>query len=141
MIKCFQEAHYLASIATDTADQSWLTIAGAIRNKLGDYITGWAVDGTAYMVKGCYATEALPTCIVTGLYYGFIQVCQRSGKIHQIVNGLHLRELPNLYFYKEVMKFPVEFIPTKLAINPVIKQLIRWRYPDNYYRLSGRDCS
>ncbi|MFB2918990.1 hypothetical protein [Aerosakkonema funiforme] len=132
------KANYLATIAAESADRHCLTIGGMIGNKLGGYITGWAVDGTAYMVKGYYATEALPTSIVTGLYYGFIQVCKRSGKIHQIANSQHLKELPNLCFYKESMKFLVHFIPTKLSMNPVMKQLIRWRYPNKYYRLSGQ---
>jgi hypothetical protein len=130
---------YLASLEDFTTDKYRLVLAGIIEGKLGGYIDGYAVNGTAYMVSGYYATEALPTSMVTGLNYEFVQICRRSGDIHEVVDGLHLREHPALDLPKQKMGFPVKYVPSKVWISPIIKSFIRWRYPHKYYRLTGHD--
>ncbi|PPS43314.1 hypothetical protein [Chroococcidiopsis sp. TS-821] len=132
------KATYLASLKNITPDKYRLVLAGLIGDKLGGYIDGYAVNGTAYMVNGYYATDALPTSIVTGLSYEFVQVCRRSGKIHEIVDGLHVRENATQDLPKKTMGFSVEYIPSKVWINSVMKNLVRWRYPHKYYRLTGQ---
>ncbi|MUL35013.1 hypothetical protein BWI75_01190 [Gloeocapsopsis sp. AAB1 = 1H9] len=130
---------YLAGLKDFTTDKHRLVIAGLIGDKLGGYIDGYAVNGTAYMVSGYYATEALPTSIVTGLTYEFVQICRRSGKIHEIVDGLHVRENSTLDLSKKTMGFSVKYVPSKVRMNSIMKNLVRWRYPHKYYRLIGRD--
>lgn len=130
---------YLADLKDYTTDKNRLVLAGLIGDKLGGYIDGYAVDGTAYIVNGYYATEALPTSMVTGLSYEFVQVCRRSGKVHQIVDGLHLRENTTLDSHKKTMGFSVKYVPSKVWMNSIMENLVRWRYPHKYYRLTGRD--
>jgi hypothetical protein len=130
---------YLAGLTDFTTDKHRLVLAGLIEDKLGGYIDGYAVNGTAYMVSGYYATDALPTSIVTGLNYEFVQICRRSGEIHEIVDGLHLRENSALDLPKKTMGFPVKYVPSRVWINPIIENFIRWRYPHKYYRLTGYD--
>jgi hypothetical protein len=130
---------YLAGLNDFTTNKHRLVLAGLIQDKLSGYIDGYAVNGTAYMVSGYYATEALPTSIVTGLSYEFVQICRRSGNIHEIVDGLHLRENSALDLPKKTMGFSVKYVPSKVWINPIMKNLVRWRYPHKYYRLTGRD--
>lgn len=131
--------NYLANLTAYTTDSNRLVLAGLIGNKLGGYIDGYAVDGTAYMVNGYYATEALPSSIVTGLTFEFVQICRRCTQIHQIVDGLHSREIPALSLPKKEMGFPVKHIPAKVRMNPIAAKFIQWRYPHIYYRLTGKD--
>ncbi|PIG92219.1 hypothetical protein CSQ79_16425 [Gloeocapsopsis sp. IPPAS B-1203] len=130
---------YLAGLKDFSTNKHRLVLAGLIGDKLGGYIDGYAVNGTAYMVSGYYATEALPTSIVTGLTYEFVQICRRSGKIHEIVDGLHVRENSALDLPKTTMGFAVEYVPSKVWMNLIMKNLVRWRYPHKYYRLTGHD--
>jgi hypothetical protein len=37
------------------------------------------------------------------------------------------------------MGFPVIHIPTKVCMNPIIGESIRWCRPHAYYRLTGHD--
>ncbi|MES1022900.1 hypothetical protein ABN584_08370 [Gloeocapsa sp. BRSZ] len=128
---------YLAGLKDFTTDEHRLVLAGLIGDKLGGYIDGYAVNGTAYMISGYYATDALPTSIVTGLNYEFVQICRRSGEVHEIVDGLHLRENSALDLPKKTMGFSVKYVPSRVWINSIVKNLVRWRYPHKYYRLTG----
>lgn len=130
---------YLADLTDYTTNKYRLVLAGLIGDKLGGFIDGWAVNGTAYMISGYYATEALPTSMVTGLNFEFVQICRRFGKIHEVVDGLHLREIPALDFSKKKIGFPIKFIPAKVRMNPIMANFIRWQRPHAYYRLTGHD--
>lgn len=130
---------YIASISNYIIPKRRLILAGLIEGKLGGYIEAHAVEGTAYIQSVYVATEALSTYIGTGLVFDFVQVCRRSGKINQIVYGQHSREDEALCVFKDGMRFPVKHIPAKVQINPVMDNFIRWRTPDSYYRLTGRD--
>lgn len=128
---------YLAEIADWNTHKNELIIAGLIGDKLGGYLTGYAVDGIGYMESVDLLTEALATNISTGLYFEFVQACRRSGKIREIVNSPHMPEDPALGNFKEGMGFPVKHIPTKVRMNPIIEKYIRYRRPRGYYRLTG----
>ena len=88
-----------------------LVLVGIIDGELGGYVSGYAVDKTAYIMSVFVKTKVLPTNIITGLVFDFVQVCRRSGKIGEIVYGLHSREAFSLCKYKEGLGFPVKFIP------------------------------
>ncbi|KGF72377.1 hypothetical protein DO97_09195 [Neosynechococcus sphagnicola sy1] len=117
--------------------QRRLVIAGLIDAKLGGYLEGFAVDGTAYIDEIIIATEALPSQIGTGLVVEFVQACQRAGNIREVVYGLHSREDTALCFFKDRIGFPVTCLPAKVKINFLVRKLIQWRYPHVYYRLTG----
>lgn len=132
------KAEYVSSLRAYLNLQSSLLLAGLADNKLAGYITGYAINGTAYIHEVRIATEAYSSYVGIGLVFEFVQACRRSGEIHEVVYGLHSREDSALCVFKESMGFPVKHIPTKLKINPVIRQVIQNRYPHKYYRLTGR---
>lgn len=127
---------YLASLKNYVHPKR-LILVGLVGGKLGGYITGYAISGTAYFESLYIATEAITTNINLGLVFEFIQACHRSGTIRELVNGLHTPEDKSLCTFKAGIGFPVKYIPAKVKINPIAKQLIHWRYPDKYYRLTG----
>ncbi|MHC0062273.1 hypothetical protein ACWATR_05000 [Nostoc sp. UIC 10890] len=128
---------YLTRLANYVAPERRLILAGLNGTDLCGYVTGYAVNGIAYIDEVVIATEALSTNIGTGLLFEFAQVCRRSGLIRELVNGLHSREDEKLCIFKEGMGFQVKHIPAKVQINPIIEQFIHWRYPHKYYRLVG----
>lgn len=130
---------YLASLSADSNVVYQLVLAGLIDGKLGGYISGYAVSGTAYIQDVKIATEAFSSYIGIGLAFEFVQACRRSGSIHEVVYGLHSREDSALCVFKEGMGFPAKHIPTKIEMNQMIAQFIRSRYPHKYYRLTGRE--
>jgi hypothetical protein len=115
-----------------------LTLVGLIDGKLGGYTSGYAVNNTAYLSSLFVTTEALTTNITTGLTFDFVQVCRRSGKISEVVYGLHSREAFSLCQFKEGLGYPVSYIPAKVKMNVVIGKIIQWWKPHKYYRLTGQ---
>lgn len=134
-----QPESYQASLVDYISPGHRLVLAGLIDCKLGGYITGYAVSGTAYIENVYIATEALPTSIGSGLIFEFMQACYRCGAIREVVYGQHSREDQSLCLFKEEMGFPVKLIPGKIRVNPIIAQYMRWRYPHKYYRLTGHN--
>jgi hypothetical protein len=130
---------YLNSLPNYIDPKHRLVLAGMIGNQLGGYISGYAVDGTAYFENLYVATEVLTTNINSGLVYEFIQICRRSGNIREVVNGLHSREDQALCTYKDGIGFPVKHIPAQVFLNSIIGSYIQWRHPHVYYRLTGHD--
>jgi hypothetical protein len=130
--------NYLKSLGTTNFDNH-LVLAGFIDGKLGGYLSGYAVEATAYFASLFVKTEVLTTNITTGLVFDFVQACRRCGKISEVVYGLHSREAFSLCQFKEGLGFPVKYIPTKVIINGVISKIIRWWWPHKYYRLTGRE--
>ena len=130
---------YLASLDGFTTDKNRLVLAALIDGKLGGYIDGLAIEGSAYMISGYYVTEALNTSMVTGFNFEFVQICRRSGGIQEVSDGLHLRERPTLDQAKSSIGFPVKYVPAKVYMNPIVKPLIRRAFPHKYYRLTGHD--
>lgn len=128
---------YDARFTGDLIPKTRLILGGLIDGKLGGYIEGYAIDGTAYIQDIHISTEALSSYIGTGLVFEFVQVCIRSGNIQEIVYGQHSREDSKLCVFKEGMGFPAKHVPAKVEINPVIGKLINWRRPDSFYRLAG----
>ena len=118
-------------------EKSLIIIAGFIDGDFGGYITGYGLNETAYLNQAFYSTELLSTNIASLLTFEFVRACRRSGKIKEVVNGLHRREDPSLTVFKESMLFSIKQIPSKVQINPIAAKLMQLLYPDKYYRLTG----
>lgn len=138
-LKAPSRQEYVINLTNYIDPQHRLVLAGIIGDQLGGYISGYAVDGVAYFENLYVATEALTTNINSGLIYEFVQVCRRSGKIHEVVNGLHSREDQALCVYKDSVGFPVKHIPAYVGLNPIVSSFIRQRYPHVHYRLTGNE--
>jgi hypothetical protein len=134
------EQSYIAEInllEDELSRQSRFVLGGWIDGKLGGYITGFACDGIAYLDETVIATEAMPSCIGIGLLFEFIQACRRSEDVLILVNGLHSREDSELHSFKQSFGFQVERIPAIIQMNSIARKIIRKRFPDKYYRLTG----
>jgi hypothetical protein len=109
-----------------------------VDGRLAACLEAFAVDRTAYIDFMFIATEAQSTEVGSGLVFEFVQICRRSQKIDEVVYGLHARENKYLDFYKERIGFPVVRVPSRVSINPIVAQYIRWQKPHVFYRLTGR---
>jgi hypothetical protein len=127
---------YVREMAADVHRGRRLVLAGLIDGRLGGYLIGSAVDGTAYLDDVAIATEALSSYIGIGLHFEFAQACRRSG-ITMLVHGLHSREDGPLCTFKEGIGFAVKQVPATVHIHPLMRRFLRRRYPDKYYRLTG----
>jgi len=116
-----------------------LVLAGLVDGRLGGYVTGYAVDGTAYVRDVVIATEALDTHISTGLTYEFIYACRRSPDVAELVHGLHAREDEGLCRYKDWLGLPLRSVPSRVGMLPGASAALRRLRPHKYYRLTGRD--
>jgi hypothetical protein len=119
------------------ASKRYVVLGALINNRLGGYLRGLAVDGTAYIEEVYLATEALPHDVGIGLVFEFVQVCRRSEGIREVIYGQHSREDEPLCSFKEKSGFPVRRFPTRLKVMPIVVTLLRLRYPHKYYRLTG----
>ena len=129
---------YLAALEFFGEPADGIVLAGLVEGKLGGYITGFAVDGTAYVQSVVVSTEFLKTEMSTGLTYEFIYACMRSPGISTMVHGLHTPENAGLCRYKEWMDLPVRRVPARISMLPGAAKIIRRRAPHKFYRLTGR---
>ncbi|MFN6565348.1 MAG: hypothetical protein RMY28_036875 [Nostoc sp. ChiSLP01] len=130
---------YMVNLVDYVLPKRRLIIAGISDRKLCGYITGYAINGTAYGEDLYITTEASEYNLNRILVFEFVQVCRRSGGIYEFAIGQHWREKPGIVEFKEGMGFPIVYIPAKVQINPAVEQFIRWKYPHKYYRLTGHD--
>jgi hypothetical protein len=128
---------YLAALDQYFVPGSRLVVAGIVDGRLGGYITGTAVDGTAYIDNVWIATEALRSAIGTGMVFEFVQACRRGGEVREVAFGLHSAEDIPLVTFKDDLGFPVVSVPAKFRINRLVAAVLRRRYPYQYYRLTG----
>jgi hypothetical protein len=129
---------YLAGLDRHANDPRRVILAGLVDGRLAACLEAFAVDRTAYIDFMFIATEAQSTEVGSGLVFEFVQICRRSQQIDEVVYGLHARENKSLDFYKERIGFPVVRVPSRVSINPIVAQYIRWQKPHVFYRLTGR---
>lgn len=132
---------FLEEMAWFASRPSAVILAGLVDGRLGGWIAGFAVDGTAYLEIVDLATEALATHISTGLHFAFVEACQRSPGIREIVHSPHIPEDQALVVFKEGIGFPVVQVPSKVWLAPIADTLIRRKRPYLYYRLTGRGAA
>jgi hypothetical protein len=115
------------------------TLAGVVDGKLAAYLTAFAVAGSAYVENLYLSSDFMSSSIGTGLIYEFVQSCRRSGEIREIVYGPHVPATPALAVFKEGMGFPVQRIPARMRIAPIVKSFVRRRHAHAYYLMTGRE--
>jgi hypothetical protein len=133
------ESHelYLADLDHFFMPGSRLVLAGIVDGRLGGYLTGTRVHGSAYIDNVWIATEALRSAIGTGMVFEFVQACRRASGVGEIAFGLDSIEDPSLVAFKEHLGFPVMQVPARAGINRFVAAAVRrWR-PHEYYRLTG----
>lgn len=132
------KAEFLAEMEWFTSRPSGIILAGLVDDRLGGWIAGYAVDGTAYVELVDLATEALSTHISTGLHFEFVEACRRSPGVREIAHSPHIPEDEALVTFKEGIGFPVVQVPSKVWMVPFAEAFIRTRKPFLHYRLTGR---
>ena len=132
------KAEFLAEMEWYTSRPSAIVLAGLVDDRIGGWIAGYAVDGTAYIEIVDLATEALSTQIGTGLHFAFVEACRRSPGIREVAHSPHIPEDTALVVFKEGIGFPVVNVPSKAWLLPVADTLVRWRKPFLHYRLTGK---
>jgi hypothetical protein len=112
-------------------------LAGVVDGALAAYLTAFAVEGTAYIENVHLATEFMSASIGSGLIYEFVQTCRGTERIDRIVYGPHVPDAPALGVFKEGMGFPVQRIPSRMWIAPLVRTWLRRRHPHAYYMITG----
>lgn len=130
-----------AKYVSELLDPLWaprlLYVAGLVDGRLGGYMTGYSVDGTAYIHAVHIETTALKTSIGSGLLFEFIRCCRRTAGVRELSYGIEAPEKPTLGRFKASWGFPVRHFPTRFGMNPLIGAVVRRLYPEKYYRLTG----
>jgi hypothetical protein len=129
---------YVRSLAREGIGGPMTVLAGLVGGGLVAYLSGWAVDRTAYFQRLYIRTEALATQVGTALVFAFVEACQRDGEIRELVNGLHSPEDEALCTYKAGIGFPVRRYPARTWFLPGAIPLLRRIRPHAAYRLTGR---
>ncbi len=137
--KPLSPGEYRKLIATFFSRPRGLVVGGLVEGKLGGYITSYAVGTTAYLDQIWLASEVLSTNIGLGLFFRWIEACQRSGFVKEIVHGLHARENQGLCRHKADLGLNVSLVPSRAWFMPPTQTLIKWKKPHAYYRLTGRN--
>ena len=128
---------YVADLDHFFMPGSHLVLAGIVDGRLGGYLTGTLVRGSAYIDNVWIAAEALRSAIGIGMVFEFVQACRRGGGAREVVFGLDSVEDPSLVAFKENLGFPVTQVPAKARINRIVAAVVRkWRAHE-YYRLTG----
>lgn len=135
--KMLTDREYRDSLAHYDMCGKGIVLAGYVDGRLAGYLTGYAVESVAYVQRVVLSTEFLNTHVGTGLTFEFVQLCQRSGSIKDIVHGLHTPENPDLTRYKRSLGFEMVPLPCLVRILPGIAAGLRWRSPYKYYRITG----
>ena len=116
-----------------------LVLVGIVADgRPGGYLTGYAVDGTAYVDQVHVKTQDLRSYMGVGLLHEFVEICRRTPGTVRIVHGLDRRENPSLGKFKDGMGFPVVEVPARVALPPGAGAVLRRVRPLTYHRLTGR---
>jgi hypothetical protein len=126
-------------IATFFQPRRGLILGGLIDGRLGGFMTGHAVGSTAYVEEVFLHSDDLKSNIGIGLFFEWAQACRRSGKIREMVHGLHAREDDLLCQHKAGLGFTVVHVPARIWFAPLMEKIVRTKRPHAYYRLTGHD--
>jgi len=128
---------YRAGLERYVADRRRFILVGMVDDKLAGYLVGYAVETIAYIDVVYVHSDLRSTAVGTGLYLDFIESCRNSSLIRSVVAGLHSIEDANLCRFKEGMGFPVCQVPSLVWMAAPCEWLLRRRYPQKLYRLTG----
>jgi len=121
----------------NTGDNSRMVLAGLVNGKLGGYLEICSVDGIAYVQTLYLATEAMKYCICSGLFFTIYMICQKSDHIIEMAIGQPVTGDDKLNVFKKSMGQTIKSIPSRYKILFPVKPILKLKYPDKYYRLTG----
>ncbi|HTB63819.1 MAG TPA: hypothetical protein VK737_09540 [Opitutales bacterium] len=128
---------FMRTLRADFVRPEVVVLGGLVNGRLGGYIVGYAIEHTAYIERVLVASEFLDYNITTGVVYQFTQMCRRNAAIREMVYGLNSREDEKLCQFKDNMRFPVVQVPSRIYLNSLMSQYVRWRQPHVHYRMTG----
>jgi hypothetical protein len=105
------------------------------------YMIGWAVNNYGYISEVNINSEYMQSDINRLLILSIVKAFQELGDIKAISMGLHFRERPGIVEFKRRMGFPTVHLPSIVQINPLIRFLLKRKYPDKLYRLEGGESN
>jgi len=121
-----------------TVSHPYKLILGAyLENRLVAYLVAHAVDGVAELTKPFSDSSANHLTPMSTLVYAYIRICGQNPQILQACHGLRgLRT--SLERYKAHLGFRHVSYPALICLRPGVRQLVRWRLPNEYRRLMGQ---
>ncbi|MBN2411466.1 hypothetical protein JXQ31_07220 [candidate division KSB1 bacterium] len=122
----------------NNGDNSRMVLAGLVNGKLGGYLEICSVEGIVYVQTLFMATDAMKYCISAGLFYTIYMICQKSESVTEMAIGQPVTDDDNLNVFKKSMGQIVKSIPAWYKIIFPIKPILKLKYPDKYYRLTGQ---
>jgi hypothetical protein len=132
-------AEFRQQIAAFFQPRRGLILGGLVDGRLCGFMTSYAVDATAYVDDVFLRNACLKSNIGIGLFFEWVQACRRSGRIREVVHGLHAREDASLCEFKEGLGLTVVHLPVRIWFAPLTETLVRIKRPHAYYRLTGHD--
>lgn len=131
-------ATYNAQMKAYLAGDRAVVMGGIIDGQLVGYMTAYVVGRTAYMDVLHVRTEALPSSVVLGLVFHYVQLLRCDGDVDQVMYGLDRRENPTLGRFKDTVGFPLVAVPARVWTLPGTGPTLRRLRPHQYHRLTGR---
>jgi hypothetical protein len=129
---------YVKAVTRNVRDRTRLVLAGIREGRLLGCSTSWIVGRTGYVWTVHLSDEALKYHLSSALWYETAQVLRRTGAVQEICGGLALPERSALDDYKARLGYEYVRLPTKVWLLPGVSQLLKARYPNEYYRLTGQ---
>jgi hypothetical protein len=127
---------YLADLDHFFMSSSQLVLAAIVDDRLGGYLTGTLVRGSAHIDNVWIATEALRSAIGVGMVFEFVQACRRGSAAREVAFGLDSVEDPTLVAFKRASVSGHARLGEGLG-QPTCCAVVRRRRPHAYYRLTA----
>jgi len=132
-----EKKRYAKEIVNFFAAPCGLILGGLVDGRLAGYLVSYAVGSTAYVDDAIVDTNHLSTNISSALFFVLSQICKQSGRIKQVVHGLHTPENAGLCHYKETLGLSLVKVPAFTWFLPPTGNIIKRLRPYAYYRLKG----
>jgi hypothetical protein len=132
------EEAFLAATARLFASRDTLVLAALAGGRLGGWVHGYAVEGTAYLDDVVVGSEFLGLQLGLALNVELFLAARRGAGIERLVHGFHAREDPGLDEFKAGLGLKVVHVPTRLSLPRPVRWALKVARPHVLYRLTGR---
>lgn len=114
-----------------------LIVGAYLENRLVAYLVAHAVDGVAEVTKPFSDSSVNHLSPMSTLVYAYIRICGQNPQIRKAFHGLRgLRD--SLERFKAHLGFRHVSYPAFICLRFGVRQLVRWRLPNEYRRLTGQ---